>query len=75
MQDIGKLNRALLPSSNNRYKHHRPHPSGIDDFIVCQLHWNTFGGIVAYPVVMGGHMSSGPSVCIPMDVSIKLERV
>ena len=27
------------------------------------------------PVVMEGHMSSGPSVCIPMDVSIKLERV
>ena len=24
---------------------------------------------------MGGHMSSGPSVCIPMDVSIELEGI
>ena len=75
MQHIGKLHRTLLLPSNDRYKYHRPNPSRIDHLIVCQVHRDTFGGIIADLVAVRGHMSSGPSVCIPIDISIELERV
>ena len=74
MQDSSKLHSSCAPALYNWMKDHRPDPSRVDDGVVCQLDWHAFWGIIAQPVTMGGHMSSGPSVCIPINVSIELQR-
>ena len=46
----------------------------MDDLVVCETNGDVQGLVIAEPVTMRGHMRSGPCVCVPMDVSIELER-
>ena len=42
--------------------------------VVRETNGDAQGLVIAEPVSMGGHMRSGPCVCVPMDVSIELGR-
>ena len=42
--------------------------------VVCETNGDVQGLVIVEPVMMRGHMRSGPCVCVPMDISIELER-
>ena len=74
MQDSSQLHCSSTLALYDWLKDHRLNPSRIDDVMICQLDWHTFWGVIVQPVMMGGYMSSGPSVFIPINVSIELQR-
>ena len=71
MQNIQKLNSSTLFPIYDWIKYHRAHLSWADNSIVGKLDCDVFQGIIAQPVIMRGHMRSGPWVCIPIMVSIE----
>ena len=73
MQDIGKLDSPQSFPSNIGVEHHRPYTSRVDSCIVSKLDGDVFQSVILNPVLMWGHMRSGPHVCIPIKVNIELE--
>ena len=74
MQNSTKLDRMQQLALYLWLKDHWPNNCWIYHSIVCQTDGNATGGVVMQPVKMGGHMRSGPCVCSPRGVSIRLER-
>jgi len=75
MKSSGELYWPNLPvlAINNRIEYHSAFPCKIDNIVICQLNWNAFRDIIAQLVAMRGHMECGTSVCISVNIGIKLE--
>ena len=65
MEDSSELYSVLGDPRDDRLENNSSYSSRINDFAICKMYRHVQRLVGCEPVMMGHHMSRGPSVCIP----------